>query len=155
LFLLRTTVYCVKKHFFTPTGGSFSWFGNSSSIFSLFFQIVWVDPNPVAYDWSSLPKRSLVDEDHTERYIYIAFRLAYGLGSFGLLSKFGVDFYSLRKIVKGQNVANHDISGDSHELPFFFFQTIVYNSNLYTTIELQNIIEHEKFIVNNTILQMF
>jgi hypothetical protein len=69
---------------------SFSWFGNISSIaFSCFTQIVWVDPNPVAYDWSSLPKRSLV-EDHTERYIYIALVIAYGL-ELGLLTKFGVD----------------------------------------------------------------
>jgi hypothetical protein len=28
-------------------------------------KIIWVDPNPVAYDWSSLPKRSLA-EDYTE-----------------------------------------------------------------------------------------
>jgi hypothetical protein len=30
------------------------------------------------------------------------------VGALGLLTKFGVDFYSLRKIVKGQNVANQD-----------------------------------------------
>ncbi|MBC5842455.1 M56 family metallopeptidase [Flavobacterium sp. F-380] len=114
----------------------------------VFTQIVWVDPNPVAYDWSSFPKRSLVDEDHTARYIYIALALAYSLGALGLLTKFGVDFYSLRKIVKGQNVINQDdfkfIDSPENRAPFSFFKTIVYNSNLYTAIELRNIIEHEK-----------
>ena len=114
----------------------------------VFTKIVWVDPNPVAYDWSSLPKRIIVDENHTERNIYIGLALAYSLGTFCLLTKFGFDFYSLRKIVKGQNIANQDdfkfIDSPENRAPFSFFKTIVYNSDLYTTAELQNIIEHEK-----------
>jgi hypothetical protein len=150
LFFVAYSLLLRKETFFTAN----RWFLLAGLVTSVvlplvvFTKIIWVDPLPVAYDWSSLPKRSLVDEDYTEKYIYIGLALAYSLGALGLLTKFGFDFYSLRKIVKGQNIVNHNdftfIDSPENIAPFSFLKTIVYNSDLYTVIELQNIIEHEK-----------
>ncbi|WP_426063161.1 M56 family metallopeptidase [Flavobacterium sp. DSP2-3-1] len=111
-------------------------------------KIIWVEPTPVNYDWSSLPINTIADEDHTEEYIYLGLAVIYCIGTLYLLTKFGFDFYSLQKVLKGKTVKRQAyfkfIDIQDNLAPFSFFNTIVYNSSLYSTTELENILEHEK-----------
>ncbi|WP_426094457.1 M56 family metallopeptidase [Flavobacterium sp. DSR2-3-3] len=111
-------------------------------------KIIWVEPTPVNYDWSSLPINTIADEDHTEEYIYLGLAVIYCIGTLYLLTKFGFDFYSLQKVLKGKTVKRQAyfkfIDIQENLAPFSFFNTIVYNSSLYSTTELENILEHEK-----------
>ncbi|MBG6110051.1 hypothetical protein H4V97_000282 [Flavobacterium sp. CG_23.5] len=114
----------------------------------VYTKIIWVAPTPITSDWSSLPIRTVTEENHTEEYIYLGLALTYCIGALALLTKFGFDFYSLRKIFKGKTVAhqaNYKFIDTTENLaPFSFFSTIVYNSALYNATELENIIAHEK-----------
>ena len=111
-------------------------------------KIIWVEPTPVNYDWSSLPINTIADEDHTEGYIYLGLAVIYCIGTLYLLTKFGFDFYSLQKVLRGKTVKRQAyfkfIDIQDNLAPFSFFNTIVYNSSLYSTTELENILEHEK-----------
>lgn len=111
-------------------------------------KIIWVESTPVNYDWSSLPINTIVDEDHTEEYIYLGLAVMYCIGTLYLLIKFGFDFYSLQKVFKGKTIKRQAdfkfIDIQDNLAPFSFFNTIVYNSSLYSTSELENILEHEK-----------
>ena len=111
-------------------------------------KIIWVEPTPVNYNWSSLPINTIADEDHTEEYIYLGLTVMYCIGTLYLLIKFGFDFYSLQKVFKGKTIKRQAdfkfIDIQDNLAPFSFFNTIVYNSSLYSTSELENILEHEK-----------
>lgn len=111
-------------------------------------KIIWVESTPVNYDWSSLPINTIVDEDHIEEYIYLGLAVIYCIGTLYLLIKFGFDFYSLQKVFKGKTIKRQAdfkfIDIQDNLAPFSFFNTIVYNSSLYSTSELENILEHEK-----------
>jgi hypothetical protein len=59
-----------------------------------------------------------------------------------------MDFVSLRALLQGQTIRKLDgfkiIDTTANVSPFSFFNTIVYNSGLYSDSELSNILEHEK-----------
>ncbi|MFH6971489.1 M56 family metallopeptidase [Flavobacterium petrolei] len=114
----------------------------------VFTKIIWVEPSPVNYDWSSLPITTTVNEDHTVEYIYLGLAVLYCMGALFLLTKFGLDFYSLQKVFKGKTIKRQAdfkfIDLQDNLAPFSFFYTIVYNSSLYSSSELENILEHEK-----------
>ena len=143
-FLLRKETFFTTNRWFLLAGLI------TATILPLvvFTKIIWVEPSPVDYDWSSLPIRTATEKNHTEEYIYLGLALTYSLITLGLLTKFGFDFYSLRKIFKGKTIERQadfkfiDIS--ENLAPFSYFNTIVYNSSLYSSSELQNILEHEK-----------
>ncbi|AYN03617.1 M56 family metallopeptidase [Flavobacterium sp. 140616W15] len=65
-----------------------------------------------------------------------------------LLLKFAFDFYSLKRVIKGQTILNQSdfkfVDVSENIAPFSFFSYIVYNSSLYNSTELENILEHEK-----------
>ena len=143
-FLLRKETFFTTNRWFLLAGLL------SAAVlpFVVFTQIIWVEPSPVNYDWSSLSIRTVSEEDQTKEYIYLGVALTYVMITIGLLTKFGFDFYSLRKIFKGKTIerqADFKLIDTSENLaPFSFFNTIVYNSSLYSSSELQNILEHEK-----------
>lgn len=72
----------------------------------------------------------------------------YGIGVLFFLTRFSVQFWSVRKIVKSKEVKKTDnfsiVETDHNIAPFSFFNTIVYNKNMYTNDELAVIITHEK-----------
>ncbi|WP_291133173.1 M56 family metallopeptidase [Flavobacterium sp. UBA7682] len=74
--------------------------------------------------------------------------IAYLLIGLVLLAKAIIDLISLskllrnQKVVKSENYSLIDLRVDI--APFSFFNYIVYNSNLYTQNELENILQHEK-----------
>ncbi|MDI5950192.1 M56 family metallopeptidase [Flavobacterium yafengii] len=150
LFYLAYHFMLRKETFFTSN----RWFlllGLFTSVLLplvVFTKIIWVEPTPVNYDWSSLPITTTVNEDHTEEYIYLGLAMLYCMGALYLLTKFGFDFYSLQKVFKGKIIKRQAdfkfIDLQDNLAPFSFFNTIVYNSSLYTTAELENILEHEK-----------
>ncbi|QIH37406.1 peptidase M56 [Flavobacterium sp. Sr18] len=114
----------------------------------VFTKIIWVEPSPVNYDWSSLPITTTVNEDHTVEHIYLGLTVLYCVGALFQLTKFGFDFYSLQKVFKGKIIKRQAdfkfIDLQDNLAPFSFFNTIVYNSSLYSSSELENILEHEK-----------
>ncbi|RTY69577.1 M56 family metallopeptidase [Flavobacterium sp. LB2P53] len=150
LFYLTYHFMLRKETFFTSN----RWFlllGLFTSILLplvVFTKTIWVEPTPVNYDWSSLPISTIIDEDHTQEYIYLALAVLYCIGTLCLFTKFGFEFYSLQKIVKGKTIkrqANFKFIDLKDNLaPFSYFNTIVYNSSLYSSSELENILEHEK-----------
>ncbi|MFV8366399.1 M56 family metallopeptidase [Flavobacterium sp. XS1P27] len=150
LFYLAYHFMLRKETFFTSN----RWFlllGLFTSVLLplvIFTKIIWVEPTPVNYDWSSLPITTTVNEDHTEEYIYRGLAVLYCMGALYLLTKFGIDFYSLQKVFKGKLIKRQAdfkfIDVQDNLAPFSFFNTIVYNSSLYSSSELENILEHEK-----------
>ena len=143
-FLLRKETFFTNNRWFLLLGLV------TASILPLvvYTQIIWIDPAPVAYDWSSLPVRQVTPENHTKEYVYLGLALLYSLITLGLLIKFILDFYSLRAILKGKAISQQAdfkfIDATENIAPFSYFNTIVYNSSLYTATELENILEHEK-----------
>jgi hypothetical protein len=150
LFYLAYHFMLRKETFFTSN----RWFlllGLFTSVLLplfVFTKIIWVEPTPVNYDWSSLPITTTVNEDHTEEYIYLGLATLYCVGALFLLTKFAFDFYSLQKVFKGKIIKRQAdfkfIDLQDNLAPFSFFNTIVYNSSLYSISELENILEHEK-----------
>lgn len=150
LFYLAYHFMLRKETFFTSN----RWFlllGLFTSIvlpIVVYTKIIWVEPTPVNYDWSSLHINTIVDEYHTEEYFYLGLAIMYCIGTLYLLTKFAIDFYSLNTVLKGKSIQQQAdfkfIDTKENVAPFSYFNTIVYNSALYTTSELENIIEHEK-----------
>ncbi|HEY1197085.1 M56 family metallopeptidase, partial [Flavobacterium sp.] len=72
----------------------------------------------------------------------------YGIGFAAFMIKFGLDFYSLNSVLKGKKIEQQAdfkfIDVNENIAPFSYFGYIVYNSSLYTSAELENILEHEK-----------
>lgn len=72
----------------------------------------------------------------------------YFIGMFFFLGKFIRDFWALQKIFRNQTVELHGgfkfLDTNKVQLPFSFFNYIVYNSNHFKKEELENILEHEK-----------
>src|SRR3970040_11498 len=70
------------------------------------------------------------------------------IGILLFLMKLVFDFYSLSKVLKGKTIQQQAdfkfIDVTENVSPFSYFNSIVYNSSLYSDTELENILEHEK-----------
>ncbi|SHG85847.1 BlaR1 peptidase M56 [Flavobacterium fluvii] len=114
----------------------------------VFTKIVWVDPTPTDFDWSKIPMTNADENEAFEINWYLVFAIAYSIGILGFLVKFAVDFYSLSKVLKGKTIQKQAdfqfIDVTENVSPFSYFNSIVYNSSLYSDTELENILEHEK-----------
>lgn len=142
-FMLR------KETFFTTN----RWFLLAGLITSValplvvFTKTIWVEPAVANTNWSNIPV-SNYEEKSLQDYLPLLSVLAYGTGLLLLLSKFAYDFYSLRTVLKGKLIEQQAdfkfIDVKENLAPFSYFNTIVYNSSLYSPAELENILEHEK-----------
>ena len=142
-FLLR------KETFFTAN----RWFllgGLLTSVilpWIVFTTIVWVEPTPTNFDWSRIPMRP-VQKESFEINWYLILAIAYIIGIALLLVQFARDFYNLNRVLKGKTThqqADHKfIDLKENIAPFSYFNTIVYNSSLYSDSEMESILEHEK-----------
>jgi hypothetical protein len=143
-FLLRKETFFTSNRWFLLSG----LFTSVLLPLVVYTKLIWVEPTPVNYDWSSLPISTIVAEDHTQEYIYLGIAVLYCIGALSLITKFGFDFYSLQKVFKGKTIKRQAdfkfIDIKDNLAPFSFFNTIVYNSSLYSSCELENILEHEK-----------
>jgi hypothetical protein len=114
----------------------------------VFTTIVWVEPTPNNFDWSKIPHSVPVQKESFEINWHLVLVAAYGIGTVLFLIQFAFDFYSLNRVLKGKTIqqqADHKfIDLKENVAPFSYFNTIVYNSTLYTQSELESILEHEK-----------
>jgi hypothetical protein len=118
--------------------------------FVVYTKIVWVAPIrtnftlPVNNTIQTIP----VEQSWFDTHLNLCLVLLYVSIISILLLKFAFDFYSLKRVIKGKTIQNQadfkfvDVS--ENIAPFSFFSYIVYNSSLYNSTELENILEHEK-----------
>jgi hypothetical protein len=143
-FLLRKETFFTSNRWFLLVGLI------TSAILPLlvFTKTVWEEPSPTTIDWSQIPVGIPVEKISFEMDWFLTAGIVYALGIVAFLTRFGLDYYSLTKVFKGKTVhqqADFKFIDVKEKLaPFSFFNTIVYNSALYSASELQNIIEHEK-----------
>jgi len=111
-------------------------------------KVIWIEADPAL---GTTIQSSLIEIPKKEapafNWTYIIMSL-YGIGFLVFIVKFAIDFYSLNSIIKGKKIQQQAdfkfIDVNENIAPFSYFEYIVYNSSLYTTSELENIIEHEK-----------
>ena len=150
MFYLAYYLLLRKETFFTSN----RWFllGGliTSVLLPLLFitKIIWVDPSPTTFDWSQIPRSTTIENDAYEINWHLIFGIAYSIGILVFIMKFAFDFYSLSKVLKGNTIQQQEdfkfIDVKHNVAPFSYFNSIVYNSSLYSDTELENILEHEK-----------
>jgi BlaR1 peptidase M56 len=150
LFYLAYHTLLRKETFFTSNrwfllAGLFT-----SALLPLLFYttIVWVEPTPINHNWSKVPLNTPIQKESFEMNWYLVLVVAYSIGIALFLIQFAIDFYQLNRVLKGKNMqrqADHKfIDLKDNIAPFSYFNTIVFNSDLYTKSELESILEHEK-----------
>ena len=143
-FLLR------KETFFTSN----RWFllaGLITSIvlpFLVYTKEVWVDPTPmINLNLSEMNVNQPIEKSFEINWNYV-FLVLYSIGFLIFVSKFLMDFRSLNSVLKGKKISQQAdfkfIDTTENIAPFSYFDYIVYNSSMYSAVELENIIEHEK-----------
>lgn len=122
----------------------------TSSVLPLFFitKIIWVEPTTDSFDWSNIPVTTSVIAPEPEINWYLVLACVYFTGIVISFLKLVFDFNSLIQLLKGKTIQQKGdfklIDIDENIAPFSYFNYIVCNSSLYTAIELENILEHEK-----------
>lgn len=114
----------------------------------LFFtKIILVETELTHLNVSNITQSSIQNEVFEINW-YLVSGILYAIGIVYFLSKFAFDFRSLSKVLKGKTIQYQAgfklIDLCENVAPFSFFNTIVYNSTLYSQSELENILEHEK-----------
>jgi hypothetical protein len=143
-FLLRKETFFTSNRWFLLVGLI------TSTLLPLlvFTKTILVEPSPVTIDWSQIPVGIPVEKTSFEIDWFLTAGFVYALGIAAFLIRFALDYYSLTKVFKGKTVHQQAdfkfIDVEEKLAPFSFFNTIVFNSALYSASELQNIIEHEK-----------
>jgi len=150
MFYLAYIILLRKETFFNSN----RWFLLAGLITSVvlplvvFTKIVWVDPSPTNFDWSKIPVTTSVENESFEINWYLVIGILYSIGILLFLMKLVFDFYSLSKVLKGKTIQKQAdfkfIDVTENVSPFSYFNSIVYNSSLYSDTELENILEHEK-----------
>ena len=122
----------------------------TSSVLPLFFitKIIWVEPTTDSFDWSTIPVTTSVTAPEPEINWYLVLACVYFTGIVISFLKLVFDFNSLIQLLKGKTIQQKGafklIDIAENIAPFSYFNYIVYNSTLYTAVELENILEHEK-----------
>ncbi|WP_426485032.1 M56 family metallopeptidase [Flavobacterium sp. 2] len=146
-FLLRKETFFNTNRWFLLAG-----LGTSALLPFLFYtKTILVNPTPVSnFNLSQIKvplSQNIPNETFEINWNYVLLAV-YGLGFFILLIKFALDFYSLQSVLKGKKIQQQAdfkfIDTNENIAPFSYFEYIVYNSSMYTSSELENIIEHEK-----------
>ncbi|RKS14452.1 M56 family metallopeptidase [Flavobacterium sp. 120] len=150
LFYLAYYFMLRKETFFTSN----RWFlllGLFTSVvlpLIVYTKIIMVESSSKNIDWSRIPITNSIENEAFEINWYIVFGITYAIGIILFLGKFAFDFYSLNTVLKGKTIQNQAdfkfIDTTENVAPFSYFNTIVYNSSLYSSSELENILEHEK-----------
>nr|WP_315166090.1 M56 family metallopeptidase [uncultured Flavobacterium sp.] len=150
LFYLAYYFMLRKETFFTSN----RWFlllGLFTSVvlpLVVYTKIIMVESSSKNIDWSRIPITNSIENETFEINWYIVFGITYAIGIILFLGKFVFDFYSLNTVLKGKTIQNQAdfkfIDTTENVAPFSYFNTIVYNSSLYSSSELENILEHEK-----------
>ncbi|CAN1513964.1 M56_BlaR1_MecR1_like domain containing protein [Flavobacteriaceae bacterium] len=114
----------------------------------VFTSIVWVEPTPSNFNWTRIPHTVAIQKESFEINWYLFLTGSYGIGIMLFLTQFFLDFYNLNRVLKGKPTyqqADHKFIDIKENIaPFSYFNTIVYNSSLYSESEMESILEHEK-----------
>lgn len=146
-FLLRKETFFNTNRWFLLAG-----LGTSALLpFLVYSKTILVNPAPVSnFNLSQIKvplSHNIPNETFEINWNYVLLAV-YGLGFLILLIKFALDFYSLQSVLKGKKIQQQAdfkfIDTNENIAPFSYFEYIVYNSSMYTSSELENIIEHEK-----------
>jgi hypothetical protein len=143
-FLLRKETFFTANRFFLLAGLG------TAVVLPLFYitKIVWVTPTPLTFPISELPLQKATPEETFEINWYLTAIAIYIVGSGLFFIKFGMDYWSLNRVLyktKAQQQADFKLIDVQEKIaPFSYFNTIVFNSSLYSPSELQSILEHEK-----------
>ncbi|MGO4771128.1 M56 family metallopeptidase [Flavobacterium sp. W22_SRS_FK3] len=113
----------------------------------VFTTIVWVDPASANTDWSNIPSTPIQEQRFEINWVLVLAGM-YIIGFLAFVFQFVFDFYNLNQVLKDKKAhrqADHKyIDVQENIAPFSYFNTIVYNSSLYSESEMQSILEHEK-----------
>nr|WP_314839482.1 M56 family metallopeptidase [uncultured Flavobacterium sp.] len=143
-FLLRKETFFTSNRWFLVLG----LFTSVVLPLVAFTKIVWVEPSTNTIDWSQIPITTSSEKDISEINWYLVIGMIYAIGMLLFLLKLALDFYSLHRVLSGKHFKSQAdfkyIDTTENIAPFSFFNTIVYNSTLYSKAELENILEHEK-----------
>ncbi|TDE53469.1 M56 family metallopeptidase [Flavobacterium sp. GT3P67] len=150
LFYLAYYFMLRKETFFTSNRW-FLLFGLFTSVvlpLVVYTKIIMVESSSKNIDWSRIPITNSIENEPFEINWYLISGIVYAIGIILFLGKFAFDFYSLNTVLKGKTIQNQAdfkfIDTTENIAPFSYFNTIVYNSSLYSDSELENILEHEK-----------
>ncbi|WP_026705735.1 M56 family metallopeptidase [Flavobacterium soli] len=164
IFLFLTAYYLLlRKETFFKSNRWFLLFGLVISVVLpvvTFKKTVWIDPAPVVvsapavgYEGQPAPAEAvavatIAPEKNFEIDWFWVTLAIYGIGILALLVKFALDFYALKKVLKGKQIHQQEdykfVNVKENIAPFSYFNYIVYNPELYSEVEMQNILEHEK-----------
>jgi hypothetical protein len=116
-----------------------------------FTKTIWVQAtvsNSAKFNWSNVQLTSAVENNTFEINWFYVFGGIYFLGVLVLLGKLAGELFSLSRLLKNKTIQQQEdfkfLDLKENLSPFSYFNYIVYNSDLYTDFELNNIIEHEK-----------
>ena len=143
-FLLRQETFFNSSRWFLLAG-----LVTSVALPLLFYtKIVWVDPQISNINYSQVYIPQNIEKETFEIDWNLVSLIIYAIGFLAFMIKFTFDFYSLNSILKNKKIHQQAdfkfIDTDENIAPFSYFDYIVYNSSLYTSTELESIIEHEK-----------
>ena len=164
-FFIAYYLFLRKETFFTSNRGYLLAGLITSALLPLaeYTKVIWVAPTPepeivhqAAQSLSPADVQQFIimqqmaeaqPEHFTINWWYIT-ALVYLLGTLFFLSRFIIDFFSIRKILKGNNIVKEGnyrlIDSKKVKSPFSFFNYIVYNSASLKEQELESILSHEK-----------
>jgi len=171
LIVLFLTAYYffLRKETFFKSNRWFLLFGLVISVLLpvvTFKKTVWVEPAPIeeytpantsdmvptyAYQAGDSPAEAIVtmvpEKTFEIDWLWVAIAV-YALGILALLVKFALDYYALKKVLKGKKIHQQEdykfVNVPDNIAPFSYFNYIVYNPELYSQVEMENILEHEK-----------
>ncbi|MDI5888336.1 M56 family metallopeptidase [Flavobacterium yafengii] len=143
-FMLRKETFFTSNRWFLLLG----LFTSAVLPLVVYTKIIMVESSSKNIDWSRIPITNSIENEPFEINWYIVFGITYAIGIILFMGKFVFDFYSLNTVLKGKTIQNQAdfkfIDTTENVAPFSYFNTIVYNSSLYSSSELENILEHEK-----------
>ncbi|HJS00319.1 MAG TPA: hypothetical protein VJ780_05225, partial [Flavobacterium sp.] len=114
----------------------------TSCILPLFFitKVIWVEPTTDSFDWSNIPVTTLVNAPEPEINWYLIVAAVYIIGIAISFLRLIFDFNSLIKLLNGKTIQQQGsfklIDIAENIAPFSFFNYIVFNSSLYSVVEL-------------------
>ncbi|WP_343694221.1 M56 family metallopeptidase [Flavobacterium sp.] len=144
--------FLLRKETFFNSNRWFLLMGLITSVvlpFVVYTKIIWVDPTPITNVnfFNGDVIQNTEKESFEFNWIYAVITI-YCIGFLVLMLKFALDFYKLNSVLKGKKIHQQAdfkfIDTTENIAPFSYFEYIVYNSSMYTSSELENIIEHEK-----------
>ncbi len=148
LFLKKDTFFKANRHFLLA--------GLLSAVllpFLVFTKVTYIERPLVEASNAVIPSTNLqiasvpIEVDPQIDW-FVILTIVYLIGCLVILSRFFLQLLALRKLTKNKNAVKNGqfkvVTVDDEIAPFSFFNTIVYNPNLYSKEELDVIIEHEQ-----------